>query len=200
MHVFARDVSMHPSTTCYLYCMALPGTTRGDVPAVLCACKYYQLPILHGFARDAVHVRFFRMQILSPRSGTFRKFLMKPHVTHSIPLAYDFHRHEVTYIAAELFLTYRSTPISKEIIVSHHTRHYNPRFVFFFTSFFIAVYIQERFILQSGWYYKETFLSLDFIKILLMLQKNRIGKCLFFFLHNKKSRENINMQYQRDMT
>ena len=104
-----------------VYSPPLAAATRGDVPAVLCACKYYQLPILHGFARDAVHVRFFRMQILSPRSGTFRKFLMKPHVTHSIPLAYDFHRHEVTYIAAELFLTYRSTPISKEIIVSHHT-------------------------------------------------------------------------------
>merc|ERR1712203_280623 len=34
-----------------------------------------------------------------------------------------------------------------------------------------AVYIQERSILQSGSYYKETF-----FKIHLMLQKNRIGK------------------------
>ena len=78
------------------------------LPAVRCACNDYLLPILHGFARDAVYVRFFSMQILSPRSGTFRKFLMKPQVTHSILPAHDFHRHELTYIAAEVFLTYCS--------------------------------------------------------------------------------------------
>ena len=123
----------------------------------------YLLPILHGFARDAVYVRFFSMQILSPtsgtfrrrvccclpfgvhalstccaqdavyvrfcsiqilflRSGTFRKFIMKPQVTLSFPPVYCFQRYELTYLPAEIFLTDHSTPISKEIIVSHHTR------------------------------------------------------------------------------
>ena len=57
---------------------------------------------------------------------------------------------------------------------TYRTRAIITRGLYFFTSFFTAVYIQERFILQSGWYYKETFLSLDFFKIHLMLQKNRI--------------------------
>ena len=47
---------------------------------------------------------------------------MKPQVTHSTLPAYDLQRNELIYLPAEVFLTHCSTPISMQIIVSHHTR------------------------------------------------------------------------------
>ena len=55
-------------------------------------------------------------------TATFCKFIMKPQVTHWILPVYVFHRNELTNRGAEIFLTFYSRPITKEIIVSHHTR------------------------------------------------------------------------------
>ena len=137
--------------------------TLADGFAAACrsACMH-RLPAVPGtqFMYDfLVSKSYFHGRL---RSATLYKTQSQPQVTHSIPPIYCFQRYELTYIAAEVFLTDCSTPISMEIIVSHHTRAIITRGLYFFTSFFTAVYIQERFILQIGWYYKETFLSLDF--------------------------------------
>ena len=105
------------------FSMQILSPTSGTFRRRVCCCLPFGVHALSTCcAQDAVYVRFCSIQILFLRSGTFRKFIMKPQVTLSFPPVYCFQRYELTYLPAEIFLTDHSTPISKEIIVSHHTR------------------------------------------------------------------------------
>ena len=106
-----------PATyTAWLFPCSVPRTSLGSPGRSLCmifiVCKSH----FHGWLWTA----------------TFRKLLMKPQVTHWILPVYVFHRNELTNRGAEIFLTFHSTAISKEIIVSHHTRAIISRGLYFF--------------------------------------------------------------------
>ena len=67
-------------------------------------------------------------------------------------------------IGAVAHLTAQCSEIFKKIHIPYAC-HYNPRFVYFFTPFFPAVYIEERFILQTIYVLKTEILHFFKTKI-----------------------------------